>query len=205
MSSMKNEIIRLRREGLSYNEIQRLTGASKGNISYHCSKLEGNGVIIKSLTDKANKAKIKHPERYNANVPEFDTRVREILTELISIGTYRTELSDALNISVFELDAFMSYHNLHFGKPTLLGYERLKLRRKKIKLLAIMRLGGKCEKCGYHKSRKALDFHHKVPAEKEFSISHITNRRWSRVRDEIDKCLLVCANCHRELHDDELG
>lgn len=61
-------------------------------------------------------------------------------------------------------------------------------------------LGGKCEVCGYNKCISALEFHHKNGDEKDVSISALTNRTWNKLQKELDKCQLLCANCHRELH-----
>ncbi len=63
--------------------------------------------------------------------------------------------------------------------------------------------GGSCVKCGYDKCQGALEFHHINPSEKDFNPSHL--RKYSfdeRVKNELDKCILVCSNCHREIHDD---
>jgi hypothetical protein len=61
--------------------------------------------------------------------------------------------------------------------------------------------GGKCMRCGYNKCINALEFHHKNPDEKEFTLSHLKNYSFTKIiRDELDKCELVCANCHREIH-----
>jgi predicted HNH restriction endonuclease len=74
-------------------------------------------------------------------------------------------------------------------------------RRKAIKHKAIEYKGGKCQICGYFRDRTALEFHHKDPNLKNFSLStEGITRAWSKVQSELDKCLLVCANCHREIH-----
>ncbi len=63
----------------------------------------------------------------------------------------------------------------------------------------------KCEICGYNKCPTALDFHHKDPQEKEFSIAKGIGRRYpkERILKEIEKCFILCSNCHRELHHKE--
>jgi hypothetical protein len=76
-------------------------------------------------------------------------------------------------------------------------------RRRKIKQMAVEYKGGKCQynECGYNKYIGALEFHHLDPNEKDFSIGrsgHCTS--WEKVKKELDKCVLVCANCHREIH-----
>jgi 5-methylcytosine-specific restriction endonuclease McrA len=74
-------------------------------------------------------------------------------------------------------------------------------RRKKIREMALDRKGAKCSLCGYSKCFQALEFHHINEADKDFSISTKGyTRSWEKVKAEIDKCILVCANCHRELH-----
>lgn len=80
--------------------------------------------------------------------------------------------------------------------------EAVKKRRKKLRELAREYRGGKCEICGYSKSQRALSFHHKDPKKKSFGISMKgLTRSWEKIRLEIDKCILLCANCHMEVHD----
>ena len=80
--------------------------------------------------------------------------------------------------------------------------EATQARRDKVKLMAIRYKGGKCEICGYDKCVGALEFHHKDPTTKDFGISSKGyTRSWELVKSELDKCVLVCANCHREIHE----
>jgi len=72
-------------------------------------------------------------------------------------------------------------------------------RRKKI--FAIDTFGGKCQLCGYNKCINALVFHHIDPTKKEAEPCYIIMRwSWKRALKELKKCILVCANCHAELH-----
>ena len=68
-----------------------------------------------------------------------------------------------------------------------------------VKLKAIAFLGGKCSRCGYNKSPQALEFHHKDRATKSFNLGIPHTRSWTKVQEEIKKCELLCANCHREV------
>lgn len=73
-------------------------------------------------------------------------------------------------------------------------------RRKAIREKAIEYKGGECSLCGYKQCQDALEFHHALGG-KDFGISQDgLTRSWERVRKEIDKCILICANCHREEH-----
>mgnify|MGYP000049955768 FL=1 len=74
-------------------------------------------------------------------------------------------------------------------------------RRKKIREMAVEYKSGKYMLCGYNRCIQALEFHHLGNTGKDFGISDKGyTRSWERVKKEIDKCVLICANCHRELH-----
>ena len=73
-------------------------------------------------------------------------------------------------------------------------------RRRKANLVKVM--GNKCCLCGYDKNIGALEFHHINPEEKEYGIAkNGTCHDLEKDLAEIKKCILVCANCHREIHD----
>jgi hypothetical protein len=72
------------------------------------------------------------------------------------------------------------------------------------KLKAIKYKGGKCLHCGFNKHLSALTFHHADPDDKSFSISSVgLTKKWSDLTIELDKCILLCANCHHILHYEE--
>jgi hypothetical protein len=74
-------------------------------------------------------------------------------------------------------------------------------RHKNTRQAGIDFLGGKCSVCGYNKCSKALEFHHVDASVKDSNFR--TNRGWSvkRLLKELENCVLLCANCHREEHD----
>lgn len=78
-----------------------------------------------------------------------------------------------------------------------------KFRKRAIKHQLILYKGKKCEICGYDKCEGALEFHHLNPLEKDFQIGDIdlsNNLNIDDLKKEVDKCQLLCANCHREQH-----
>lgn len=76
--------------------------------------------------------------------------------------------------------------------------------RIRIKRELIAYKGGECSQCGYDKDvPSAYDFHHRDPKEKDFSISHYAVLNRKKLFKEVDKCDLVCKNCHAEIHDDK--
>lgn len=60
--------------------------------------------------------------------------------------------------------------------------------------------GGKCSLCGYDKCDDALQFHHIDPSKKEFSLGMKRGYKIETLREELKKCILVCSNCHIEIH-----
>lgn len=71
---------------------------------------------------------------------------------------------------------------------------------KDIKTRAIAYKGGKCIICEYSRCDSALVFHHLDPNEKDFGIASNRTRNWEKIVKELDKCVLLCGNCHSEVH-----
>lgn len=74
--------------------------------------------------------------------------------------------------------------------------------RQRRKILLVEVLGGKCCICGYSKSVAALEFHHLDAKTKEFQLSSGNCRKLEEDLNEARKCILLCANCHREVHNE---
>ena len=73
--------------------------------------------------------------------------------------------------------------------------------KRRTKEKAINYKGGKCEKCGYNGCVAALCFHHIDPTKKDFGIGYKGQTLgWKKIKKEIEKCLLLCQNCHHEIH-----
>ena len=82
--------------------------------------------------------------------------------------------------------------------------ERVARRRREVKRMLVVALGGKCAKCGYNKCVEALDFHHLNPEEKSFGLSASGyTRSFEKALAEAKKCILICANCHREIESEK--
>ena len=73
----------------------------------------------------------------------------------------------------------------------------LRLERKKI---LVDYKGGKCQICGYNKYYGALDFHHLDPNTKDPDWIKLRQRKLEKIKEELDKCILLCSNCHKEVH-----
>jgi hypothetical protein len=82
--------------------------------------------------------------------------------------------------------------------------EHVKKWRRTVKETIIKSMGGKCCICSYNKCDKALELHHLDPALKEFSFGEVMSRpkSWNKIIIELRKCVLVCSNCHKEVHNE---
>jgi hypothetical protein len=73
-------------------------------------------------------------------------------------------------------------------------------RRQKVKRLLVEEAGGRCELCGYDTCVRALEFHHRDPANKAFGIAMAgITRSIDKLRAEAEKCILLCSNCHAQV------
>jgi hypothetical protein len=107
------------------------------------------------------------------------------------------------NTRTFSEEFKDTYKKQKRDKRYYLGYYYLKKKLRKQELIEYK--GGKCEKCGYNKCTRALCFHHIDPSTKEFELSseYIWKVSRERMFKEADKCQMLCANCHAELHEEE--
>jgi len=82
------------------------------------------------------------------------------------------------------------------------NYTKNKNRGIERKLFFIKQLGGKCSNCGYNRNYSALTFHHKNPNEKEsgLDLRKMSGYSFNKLQIEVNKCQLLCHNCHMELH-----
>lgn len=79
---------------------------------------------------------------------------------------------------------------------------------RRLKIKAVDYAGGSCRKCDYSRYVGALEFHHLEPEHKDFTISQWISRHHvfdERLKKEIDKCILLCSNCHKETHATDKG
>ena len=179
---MKTEISKLRKKGKSYKEISKLTGLSKATIAYHCKKsgldgrVDGMGLSGKNIDD---------------------------INEYYKTHTL-TETRKYFNIGLTTLKTILNKKRKILTDDERKGYnyQHVKNFRQKNKERAIEYKGGECVRCGYKKCNSALEFHHTDPNEKDFGPSSNMNIAWEKLKKELDKCILVCANCHREIHEE---
>jgi predicted transcriptional regulator len=94
---------------------------------------------------------------------------------------------------------FKKNGSFHYWCKKCNDIESLKKQRQ-MKINSVNYKGGKCCICGYNKYVGSMDFHHIDPSKKDFSISQLRTYSWEKIKLELDKCMLVCKNCHGEIH-----
>lgn len=174
MSILFEKIIKLRKEGKTYREIQKELGCAKSTISYHC-QLHKLGGFSNNLSDDEKTELQRLYDEYGS-------------VKVVSKITGRT------------VPTILKYVQITKKGEKVTGSQSVINWRKRTKRKLIEHKGGSCELCGYSKCDRALEFHHLNPDEKDFGISG-KSLSFDKLKDEVDKCILVCSNCHSEIHD----
>lgn len=167
---IENKVIELKKNGCSYNQIMGLVKISKGSISRICKE---NNLAT----------------NYIELTPEKIEECQKLYNEIGNIKR-------VAKISGISYDRL---RNVIKSKQITPKKRDTSLYRREIKKKLVEYKGGKCQICNYSRCYEALEFHHLNPAEKDFQISGGT-RSFETLKKEVDKCILVCANCHREIH-----
>ena len=170
---IKEQIIELRRKGLTYNEIRDITKVKKTTIADIVKPLNLGGNTIKKLT------------------PEL---IEEIQAKYNEIGNLK-KVVKLYHISFERLSKVIK----HGKKKKVSNTEAVESWRKRKKKALVEYKGGKCQCCGYSRCIEALEFHHLDPNIKSFTISG-KSKSFNSLKSEVDKCILVCSNCHKEIH-----
>lgn len=145
---------------------------------------------------------------------------REVLEPLCKDGVPLRDISQQLGCSLFQVRYWVKKYSIELlrgqngenkirntcrlcGKEdivrTICKICALRLRRYINKKRAVDLMGGKCAVCGYSSHYAALEFHH-YSGDKEHSLSNILKRSFDRCVIELNKCQLVCSNCHAIIH-----
>lgn len=174
MSKYFEKIIELRKNGKTYKEISKELNCALSTVSYHC-KLNKIGGHNDRLTNEQKK---------------------ELQVLYDKIGNVKK----VAKLKGYARETVRKYVNINLRKKTKTNSESVILWRKRTKIKLIEYKGGKCEICGYDKCVRAMEFHHLDTEKKDFTISS-KSLSFEKLKMEADKCILVCSNCHCEIHD----
>lgn len=175
---LKEKMIELFDNGLNYTQISKKLECSKGTISYH----------LTSFIKERKKEKEEFIESIKNNLPKDR---EDFITLYGDKLTHRDKQ--------YFFNTFYKLPDMGTKKGNI-PKEYYQNKRYQIKKEMVEYKGGECVMCGYNKSLRALQFHHLNPKEKDFNIGGVTTLN-EIVKKELDKCILVCANCHSEIHD----
>lgn len=184
-SKIIQTIKQLRSEKKTYDEIRKIVNISKDKLIRICRLNNINKPNNAGISDTLNKNDIlNHYNKVNSLriTAKFFKVSREVIRKFIP-----DELIEKNKCNKKENKISKSLSVINWRK------------RKKEELVEYK--GGCCERCGYKKITAALQFHHTNPDEKDFIIG---GKSYSidRLKKEADKCILVCANCHIEIHEE---
>jgi DNA replicative helicase MCM subunit Mcm2 (Cdc46/Mcm family) len=180
--SLKEQMIKLFDDGWNYTQIASKLDCSKGTISYH----------LTSFIKERKKQKKEFIENIKNNLPKDREEFINLYSDKL---TFREKQ--------YFFNTFYKLPNMATKKGNVPN-EYYRNKRYRIKKEMVEYKGGSCELCGYNKSFRALQFHHIDPTEKDFNIGGVVTFN-EDVKMELDKCMLVCANCHSEIHDNNMA
>jgi DNA-binding CsgD family transcriptional regulator len=220
--TLKEKILELRKENKSYNEISELLNCAKSTISFHCNNqkyliddveidIQIEIIRLRKLNKKYDEIYIdlnkvvtkeniqlickKNKLSYLNRLSEKD--IEDIRNEYLSTKNIK-KVAKKFNIHKDTVKKHIKDINIYRTK-NITGSKSVIEWRKRVKIKLIEYKGGECVECGYNKCTRSLEFHHLDKNEKDFTIS---GKSWSfeRLKSEVDKCILVCSNCHNEIH-----
>jgi transposase len=210
-------------DGLSRAEIGRRVGRHEATVAYWVAryglratgsnkhsprgalareKLESliaAGLSIAQIADQVGRSK--------ATVRHWLAKY-ELKTAAVAGRRRTATVSDARERGLNEVDLACVRHGDTRFVSDVRGYYRcakcrsasVSRRRRRVKEILVQEAGGECRICGYARCVSALEFHHRVPAEKRFGLaSQGLARSLGAIRVEAEKCVLLCSNCHAEV------
>lgn len=156
--------------------------------------LKKEGVTIK----KTAELRIRH-------IKQIDTKTLKVLNifDSIQIAAKKLNLYNGVHIMKSANGFFLkaSGYYWEYEEP----FEKYKKQITKINYLKLIKYkGGKCQNCNYSTCNESLEFHHIIKKNKSFKLSDKSYYSLEKLKEETDKCVLLCVNCHREVHDNIL-
>ena len=175
-------IIELRNEKKTYDEILKIVDISKDKLKKICRIMNANKSSSLFIAKKVN----------TDEIIEYYMQVKSLRKTSIHFNLSRETIRKRIPNDIVK--------SMSQNRITITKSESVISWRKRTKIKLIEYKGGKCEICGYNKCYGALHFHHLNSDKKDFDISG-KSLSFERLKAEADKCILVCSNCHSELHN----
>jgi transposase len=175
------KIHRLHENGLTTREISTIVGVGKSSVQYHVS-------------EKTRKNALSQGKRLKGQ--RLTQEERDKIIAMLMAGHSNSEVRREFGLCHSTVQKFRNPEN----HKAYLEKRKNYIKNRDISGHFKSIRGNKCEICGYDKSPKCLDFHHIDPTKKKFQISQSYLRPMPVIEEEVAKCILVCKNCHAEIH-----
>lgn len=177
-----NKIVVLKKTGNTYKDIfETVDGVSYDKIRRICRIFNLN----------------KSNDELKFDDPEFINKIKELYDELGNLK----KVGKILGVNHRKVREFVDVKGQTITERKASMVTHVHNHRKKRKKELVKYKGGNCQCCGYDKSMNALQFHHINPEEKDFTIGG-RNYSMEKMKLEADKCVLLCSNCHIEIHEE---
>jgi len=178
---MRNRIVELVKSGLTYKQVSVECGCAISTVSYNCKKAGIESIHTQKKISDSEIEKIKELYEEIGNCYKVAKELGYSKTTVLKyVDTKQVKKLSSDELKKNKVSSVMSW-------------------RKRAKIKLVEYKGGKCKKCGYNKCVDALEFHHLDPNEKDFTIAG-KSYSFERLKSEADKCIMVCSNCHKEIH-----
>jgi len=222
----RDQIIELNNQGKSRVEICQILQCSKSVVCYHLSpgqkeksanrlkkyRAETYIPTIKSIAkQKIPKIKKEPKLKINCNSCGMETCNNKFCSRKCRADSQKVQ-HRKLPSNCFYCQVPLNGDNAYNRKTVIQNICKAcsskanTIRKYNLKKYCVEYKGGCCVKCGYNRNLAVLQFHHVDAAEKEFNFAKYGKYKFSEeLKKELDKCVLLCANCHFETHHPEYG
>lgn len=220
--SKGQEILKLKQEGYNRTQIAKSLNCSRSLINYYCEKYHVKSDAVRKISDDNKKqfndlieAGYSQREiakelnvaqgtiKYWLRKLDLKTKLKKGGQQILYIDKHSKQCGKCKEIKTNDCFYKQSKNGLFQGICKKCSNKHTVERVRIIKIKMINYKGGKCNNCSLKLEEthpNVFEFHHLDRRNKDINFNKIKSRNWEYIKNEIDKCELLCANCHRLAH-----